>query len=80
MKKLDEIDLLKLSRMDIDIERIIMVIQIGKNHLENLQKQIKKRTDERKTLFESLKEKYEVRDFNYDNETGEIIEISPSNK
>lgn len=72
-KKLEELDLLKISRMDYDVERLMMGMQLGRNHMENLQKQLKKRTEERKVLFDQLKEKYEIEsDFDYNHETGEI--------
>lgn len=78
-KSLEELDLLRISRLDHDIDRLIISLELGKTHMKNLQDQLSKRNGERNELYSKLKEKYEVDDFTYNHDTGEI-RINPSNK
>lgn len=79
MKKLDEIDLLKLKSLDLEAESLVMTVEIARNKAQEANAKLKNIGPKRNKLYSEMKKKYEIADqFTYDRETGEIIENRPA--
>lgn len=76
MAKLDEIDFLRLKNIDIEIERLALLMEVARSKLAVANYEMVKLNPQRTQVYQSLVEKYKIGDFNYHRETGEIIPVN----
>ena len=78
MKKLEEMDLLKLKALDQKAENLMMMIEMARLKAQEAKAQIEKLNPKRQSLYQEIKTKYDIPDqFTYDRDTGEITENTP---
>lgn len=76
--KLEEIELLKIKNYDSEIEKYILGIELLTTKLKQARSEISVLNLKRQQFYSELKNKYKIEsDFNYNKETGEIIEDKP---
>lgn len=75
--KLEEIDLLRIKNIDLEIERLIMSVEMAKLMAKNANSDISGMNQKRVNIYNELKNKYEIEDFKYDRENGEIMLLQP---
>lgn len=79
MKKLEEIDFLRLKNFDNEIDNLLLMIELSRTKAKEANDSIKRLNPARNKLYIELKKKYELDyDFSYNKETGEIILNKPA--
>lgn len=79
MKKLDEMDLLKLKSIDLEAEQLVMNVELARMKAQESNQKLKELNPKRSALYQEIKEKYGITDqFTYNRETGDIIENKPA--
>lgn len=80
MKKLDEMDLLRLKSIDLEGENLINAIELARFRVQESNSRLREIQAQRNAFIEEIKTKYKIDgQFNYDRQTGEIkiIESKP---
>lgn len=79
MKKLDEMDLLKMKSIDLEAEQLVMNVELARMKAQESNQKLKELNPKRSALYQEIKEKYEIAgQFTYNRETGDIIENKPA--
>lgn len=81
MKKLDEMDLLRLKSIDLEGENLINAIELARFRVQESNSRLREIQAQRNAFIEEIKTKYKIDgQFNYDRQTGEIkiIENKPA--